>query len=108
MKCTNKEQETCESEKRGCEGCYYNNDIEKDVNIHHNDKEKTSFGEIIDNLLENPAIMIKQFSKMLEDYKNVNEELQIKLKNKQSEIDYLKGKISVYEELFNKKRCKDE
>lgn len=106
MKCTNKEQETCESEKRGCEGCYYNNDIDQKVNI--NNKEKMSFGEIIDNLLENPAIMIKQFSKMLEDCKNVNEELQIKLKNKQSEIDYLKGKISVYEEFFNKKRCKDE
>lgn len=23
-KCTSKEQETCEVEKRGCKGCYYN------------------------------------------------------------------------------------
>ena len=26
MKCTNKEQETCEVEKRTCEGCYYNDE----------------------------------------------------------------------------------
>ena len=26
MFCTSKEQETCEVEKRGCEGCYYNKD----------------------------------------------------------------------------------
>ena len=27
--CTNKEQETCDVEKRGCEGCYYNRKIEE-------------------------------------------------------------------------------
>ena len=31
---------------------------------------------------------------------NKIEELEIKLKNKQSEIDYLKGQISVYEKIF--------
>ena len=30
MKCTNKEQETCEVEKRTCEGCYYN---DKDIDL---------------------------------------------------------------------------
>lgn len=27
MNCTNKEQETCDVEKRTCEGCYYNDEI---------------------------------------------------------------------------------
>lgn len=26
MFCTSKEQQTCDVEKQGCEGCYYNND----------------------------------------------------------------------------------
>ena len=26
MTCTEKERETCEYEKLGCEGCYYNNE----------------------------------------------------------------------------------
>ena len=33
--------------------------------------EKMSIGQIMDNLLENPAIMIKQFSKMLEDCRKI-------------------------------------
>ena len=32
MKCTNKEQETCEVEKRGCEGCFYYQEEEEEVN----------------------------------------------------------------------------
>ena len=71
---------------------------------HENKDENMSIGQIMDNLLENPAIMIKQFSQMLEDCKKVNEELQIKLKNKQSEIDYLKGQLSVYQKFLNEKR----
>ena len=71
---------------------------------HENKDENMSIGKIMDNLLENPAIMIKQFSQMLEDCKKVNEELQIKLKNKQSEIDYLKGQLSVYQKFLNEKR----
>lgn len=29
MICTDKEQETCEVEKRGCKGCYYEKNKEK-------------------------------------------------------------------------------
>lgn len=34
MKCTNKEQETAECEKRGCKGCFYNDNKmeEKEIN----------------------------------------------------------------------------
>ena len=55
------------------------------------ENKEITIGEMIDNIINNPIIMINQFSKMLDDCKKVNEDLQIKLKNKQSEIDYLKG-----------------
>lgn len=66
-----------------------------------NKEEEKTIGEIIDSLMENPAVVIKQLTKMCEEYKKVNEELQIKLKNKQSEIDFLKGEIAVYEKFLN-------
>ena len=62
--------------------------------------EEMTIGEIIDNLMENPALVIKQITKMCEEYQKVNEDLKIKLKKKQSTIDYLKGKISVYEKFL--------
>ena len=31
MKCTDKERETCNVEKMGCEGCYYNEDNDRDI-----------------------------------------------------------------------------
>lgn len=31
MNCTNKEQETAECEKRGCEGCFYNEKTADDL-----------------------------------------------------------------------------
>ena len=31
MKCTDKERETCNIEKMGCEGCYYNEDNDRDI-----------------------------------------------------------------------------
>lgn len=64
------------------------------------ENKKITIGEMIDNIINNPIIMINQFSKMLDDCKKVNEDLQIKLKNKQSEIDYLKGQLSVCKELL--------
>lgn len=33
MKCTDKERETCNVEKMGCEGCYYNEDKNRDIEI---------------------------------------------------------------------------
>ena len=50
--------------------------------------------------MENPALVIKELSKALEDCKKVNEDLETKLKNKQSEIDFLKGQISAYEKIL--------
>ena len=67
------------------------------------ENKNMSIGEIIDNLLDNPIIVINKFSKMLEDCEKVNEDLEIKLKNKQSEIDYLKGQLSAYEKILKEK-----
>ena len=33
MKCTDKERQTCNVEKMGCEGCYYNEDKNRDIEI---------------------------------------------------------------------------
>ena len=63
-------------------------------------KKENTIGEMIDNIIDNPTIMITQLSNMLEKCKKVNEDLKIKIKNKQSEIDYLKGQLSVYEKMF--------
>ena len=62
--------------------------------------EKKTIGEIIDNLMENPAVVIKELTRLYEECQKVNEDLKIKLKKKQSIIDYLKGKIAVYEKFF--------
>lgn len=66
-----------------------------------NKEEKKTIGEIIDNLMENPAAVIKELTKLYEECQKVNEDLKIKLKKKQSTIDYLRGKLSVYEEFLN-------
>lgn len=73
-----------------------------------NEKEQMTVGEIIDNLMENPAVVISQFSKIYDECKKVNENLEIKLKNKQSEIDYLRGQLSVYEKIFQEGADIDE
>lgn len=80
--------EECATEKE--ENVVDSEDIEKELSV----------GEIIDKVLENPKIMIKQITKMCDECKKINEELQIKLKNKQAEIDFLKGQIYVYEKFF--------
>ena len=66
-------------------------------------KEEMTIGEIIDNLMENPALVIKELSKALEDCRKTNENLEIKLKHKQSEIDFLKGQLAVYEKFLKGK-----
>ena len=82
--------------------------IEREESIEYEEGREMTIGEIIDNLMENPAVVIKQLTKMCEECKKVNEELQIKLKNKQSEIDFLKGQLSVYEKLLNEEDLEDE
>lgn len=82
-----------------------NDNLYKENNSNNLDEEKElSMGEIIDKVLENPQIMIKQLTKMCDECKRINEELQIKLKNKQSEIDYLKGQLYVYEKILKKEK----
>ena len=60
-----------------------------------------SIGNTIDELLENKKILISQAGKLIIEKDKRIEELETKLKNKQSEIDFLKGKISVYEKFLS-------
>lgn len=71
MKCTNKEQEACESEKRGCEGCYYNNgsginvgSIEKKNNT---DKELEDLNDFADLLRPEQRYYTNLIKKVIED-----------------------------------------
>ena len=64
------------------------------------DKKKVTIGETIDKLMENPDFVISQLSKIIIEKTKTIENLELKLKNKKSEIDYLQGKISVYEKFF--------
>ena len=66
-----------------------------------------TIGKIIDNLMENPALVIKELSKAVEDCRKINEELEIKLKHKQSEIDFLKGQLAVYEKFLNEENIEE-
>lgn len=62
-----------------------------------------SIGKTIDDLLENPSFTISQAGKIIKEKDERIEELETKLKNKQSEIDYLKGKIAVYEKFLSER-----
>lgn len=73
-----------------------------------NKGEKMTIGEIIDNLMENPAVVIKELTKLSEECQKVNEDLKIKLKKKQSRIDYLEGQLAVYEKFLSLEDLKNE
>ena len=88
MKCTDKEQETCEVEKRGCKGCYYyNNDEQENIN---NLFKYIGEDEIYQKYINNELKEISDFEmfcihhcqdieKLLKDYtrqKQINEEHQ--------------------------------
>lgn len=67
-----------------------------------------TMGEIIDNLMENPTLVISELSKLYQECQKVNEDLKIKLKHKQSEIDFLKGQLAVYEKFLSLEDLKNE
>ena len=73
-----------------------------------NKGEKMTIGEIIDNLMENPAVVIKELTKLSEECQKVNEDLKIELKKKQSRIDYLEGQLAVYEKFLSLEDLKNE
>lgn len=75
---------------------YWTEEMLEDV-----EEEKMIIGQVIDNLMNNPDIIIKNSTKLTEECQKVNEDLKVELKNKQSEIDFLKGQISVYEKFLN-------
>lgn len=67
-----------------------------------------TMGEIIDNLMENPTLVINELSKLYQECQKVNEDLKIKLKKKQSQIDYLEGQLAVYEKFLSLEDLKNE
>ena len=70
------------------------------------ERYKSPFNDKIDNLMNNPDIIIKNLTKLTEECQKVNKNLKTKLKSKQAEIDFLKGQLSVYEKLLEEKKKK--
>lgn len=63
-------------------------------------EEEMNLEDFFNTLWKNPEIIINKFSNMYEECQKVNEDLKVELKNKQSEIDFLRGQISVYEKFL--------
>lgn len=66
-----------------------------------------SFGAIIDELLNNPQVMMVQAGKIIEEAKkeaekvvNKNKELEAEIIEKDKEISYLKGKADTMEKII--------
>ena len=57
--------------------------------------------EIAEQFINNPEGALVEIAKINEGKDKEIDELKVKLKNKQSEIDFLKGKIAVYEKFLN-------
>ena len=73
-----------------------------------NKEEKKTIGEMIDDLMENPTLVIKELTKLYQECQKVNEDLKIELKKKQSRIDYLEGQLAVYEKFLSLEDLEDE
>lgn len=67
-------------------------------------EEEISLKDFLNILWKNPEIIINKFSNMYKECQKINEDLKVELKNKQSEIDFLKGQLSVYEKFL---KCKE-
>ena len=60
-----------------------------------------TIGEMIDDLMETPTPIIKEIQKLVGKCQQINEDLKIELKKKQSRIDYLEGQLEVYEKFLS-------
>lgn len=77
-------------------------------NIMNEEKEqKRSFGAMIDELLNNPKVMMVQAGRIMEEAKkeaekvvNKNKELEAEIIEKDKEISYLKGKADTMEKII--------
>ena len=77
MFCTEKERKTCNVEKMGCEGCYYNNEdieiLEMDLDdiVEYLTKQVSfEYGQIIGRAIKNIIERVKQLEIIQEDYMN--------------------------------------
>ena len=79
---------------------YWSDEMLEDIKEENTISEEMTIGQVIDNLMNNPDIIIKNLTKLTEECQKVNKNLKTKLKSKQAEIDFLKGQLSVYEKFL--------
>ena len=83
--------------------------IEYEEDKNRNEINLETLGQRIDNLINeiaeqfanNPEGALVKIAEINEEKDKEISNLKVKLKNKQSEIDFLKGKIAVYEKFLN-------
>lgn len=64
--------------------------------------------EIAEQFVKNPEGALIKIAEINEEKDKEISNLKVKLKNKQSEIDFLKGQLAVYEKFLNLEDLKDE
>ena len=81
MNCTNKQQETCDVEKLGCDGCYYNNKTRRkiiEIYVTENEEEDSisfEFERCEDSEIANDTM--KGLCMMVASWKDKEDELEI-------------------------------
>ena len=108
MYCTSKERETCEVEKRGCVGCFYNDiAIENEIAFIENEDLRNSKLEIaIKNMIaayRASTERIKELEKVLDNSVS-KERIQIKISECKKDIEWEKeyGNVANREKLEKK------
>ena len=64
--------------------------------------------EIAEQFANNPEGALIKIAKISEKKDKEIGNLKVKLKNKQSEVDFLKGQLAVYEKFLNEENIEDE
>lgn len=126
MKCTNKEQETCEVEKRGCKGCYYNDGNDTNVGSIEDIKILERFLKEMDDIFQKTKInntkerkalqnLLKNYERQKqinEEHQKINGELREKVKELEKENKLiLNSKIGIdlsYNNYVQKQTIKDK
>ncbi len=88
-------------------GCEFYIATEDKFTVIEEKQSNKSFGAIIDELLNNPQVMMVQAGKIIEEAKkeaekvvNKNKELEAEIIEKDKEISYLKGKVDTMQDVI--------
>lgn len=92
MICSEKERETCEVEKRGCDGCYYNKPREEEIK---NDLAALSFTHpMFTTMINNTLLYIDYLEQENAKHKKINEKLRKKEQETKKALELINSYIA--------------